>query len=926
MSDRRVRRALEGDTSLLVTRSFPLRDIEILSRAKGGDGRTVVAYAAVFNKPAEIRDSDGHYNERNDPGAFDRTVADRGTRFGVFYNHGKTLQGTPSERASLPLGVPAEPPRPDGTGLLTVSRYAPTPLADEVLELIKAGAITGQSYTGLFLRSDPDRGPYFPDRSGMLPEVTRLEIAMFEYGPTPVPAFEDAAIVGVRNRELLMEGQEPRDGTRPERTTVTITVNHDGTTTARTAGPTSPPQPQQRTGVPVHHTPVIDEPWDASENVSRLPPIKGRADAEKYLKVYAWYDADGPDPDNDGLPDTRDSWKLPHHMVAEDGTPGPANVNAVRDALGRAGQMEPALSAHDEQAVRAHLEAHMADWHKDHPDASGDSGTAAPGQRTGEPPAVPGQPGPPEHPVTTGNSKEGNAMTDRQMTVEERRARIEQIRTRSAELNTQFANVEFPAEAQAEWDTLEAEQGAHERAIENITARENRMTTLRAQAGGTASGYAGVAGIPGSDQGGEPQYRHTTPNGGRGLPFGAPALNKGRPDDLYNVAAARSEARHIDDLGRVYRERARYAIEEATFPGAPRSDAEIKGQLERLLERVDDPATLARNMLLTGGPEYRQAFGKLLISQNPAMLTQGEQRALQMGSPASFQPGSYPVPFQLDPTVILTSNGAVNALRQIARVEQIVGKEWLGVTSPGITVTRSAELTPATDGTPVLSQPGVAPTRVQAFVPFSVEVEQDWNGLMAEIALMMADAKDVEEASSFLTGNGTAPNPQGIMTGITGTAQQVLTAGTAAVAPDDVYALEDAVPPRFRARSVFLSSKTGYNAIRAAFGTLASSAGDVWVRPSQGTPPELLGYASYENSNMTGSLASGSVILIQGDFRQFIIVDRIGMSIELIPHVFATGASSGAPAMPQGERGIYALWRNSSQVLVPNAFRYLQTR
>jgi HK97 family phage major capsid protein len=124
-----------------------------------------------------------------------------------------------------------------------------------------------------------------------------------------------------------------------------------------------------------------------------------------------------------------------------------------------------------------------------------------------------------------------------------------------------------------------------------------------------------------------------------------------------------------------------------------------------------------------------------------------------------------------------------------------------------------------------------------------------------------------------------------------------------------------------------LASKSGYNAIRGAFQTMASTAGDVWVRPSQGTPPELLGYPAYENSNMDG-LISGGKILLMGDFKQFIIVDRIGMSVELVPHVFSTTIPSGggtAQGFPQGERGIFALWRNSSQVLVPSAFRYLQT-
>jgi predicted phage gp36 major capsid-like protein len=71
---------------------------------------------------------------------------------------------------------------------------------------------------------------------------------------------------------------------------------------------------------------------------------------------------------------------------------------------------------------------------------------------------------------------------------------------------------------------------------------------------------------------------------------------------------------------------------------------------------------------------------------------------------------------------------------------------------------------------------------------------------------------------------------------------------------------------------------------------------------------------------MVGSITSGSQVLIQGDYRQFLIVDRVGMGIELVPHLFGP-----TNRYPTGQRGILAIWFNNSQVLVPNAFRLLQT-
>ena len=182
------------------TRAFALEDVQIRS---GGDGRTVEMYAAVFGVPTEIQDQHGHYSEQIGRAAFNKTIADRGTRFGVFYNHGRTLQGTPSERASIPLGSPVEEPRVDARGLVTVTRYNKTKFADDILESIRNGDIRGQSFSGRFIGSDlpTPRGGFRPDqRTGALTLVTRTEIAMTEYGPTPIPAYDEPMLIGVRSK------------------------------------------------------------------------------------------------------------------------------------------------------------------------------------------------------------------------------------------------------------------------------------------------------------------------------------------------------------------------------------------------------------------------------------------------------------------------------------------------------------------------------------------------------------------------------------------------------------------------------------------------------------------------------------------------------------------------------------------------------
>jgi phage head maturation protease len=190
-------------------RDFPLTDLSV--RSGGRDGRIVTAYAAVFNTPAEIHDQDGDYFEEIDPSAFNRAISDaapqgrrKAWRIGVFYNHGKTLAGTPSDRHSMPVGVPLDI-KADGVGVLTETQYHRSDLCEEIVEGLESGAIPGYSFSGMFRRSTPviPRGGVRRDRAGNYPTVRRMESTLREYGPTPFPAYADAGILNMRADQLL---------------------------------------------------------------------------------------------------------------------------------------------------------------------------------------------------------------------------------------------------------------------------------------------------------------------------------------------------------------------------------------------------------------------------------------------------------------------------------------------------------------------------------------------------------------------------------------------------------------------------------------------------------------------------------------------------------------------------------------------------
>jgi HK97 family phage major capsid protein len=83
---------------------------------------------------------------------------------------------------------------------------------------------------------------------------------------------------------------------------------------------------------------------------------------------------------------------------------------------------------------------------------------------------------------------------------------------------------------------------------------------------------------------------------------------------------------------------------------------------------------------------------------------------------------------------------------------------------------------------------------------------------------------------------------------------------------------------------------------------------------------DLLGKGVYEASAQSGTFTTGQLIAVVGDFNYYKIVDRIGMNIELIPHLF--GAAQGQ--LPTGQRGLFAWWRTGAKVLNAAGFKTLK--
>jgi HK97 family phage major capsid protein len=344
--------------------------------------------------------------------------------------------------------------------------------------------------------------------------------------------------------------------------------------------------------------------------------------------------------------------------------------------------------------------------------------------------------------------------------------------------------------------------------------------------------------------------------------------------------------------------------------------------------RHDDPMGLeGRYLSAVGHPDYESAFGKLLQNPEHAHITMTprelesvrrvqkvmSERAVIEGSSGT---GKFGVPVAVDPTILLSSNGAINPIRQLARNFSITTNRWTGV-SGSVTATFAAEMAEVGDGTPTLAQPAVDVQKAHVWVPFSIEVGQDYRGLEQELGRIIADAKDVVEAQVFLDGLAASNQPIGLLatTGALSTTQRVLTNSTANVTIVDAYNLKQALPPRHLPNGTFVLSPTALDMFRRFVG------GGNTTEPAIVESNNLLNRPTQQWSNMVNTTTSGSKVAVFADFpNAYAIVDRIGLSIELVNTVF------GASQRPVGARGVYAYWRTGGGVLVANAARYLEVK
>lgn len=391
-----------------------------------------------------------------------------------------------------------------------------------------------------------------------------------------------------------------------------------------------------------------------------------------------------------------------------------------------------------------------------------------------------------------------------------------------------------------------------------------------------------------------------------------PVIIRKPADSPFDLAAVRQRAAFEGHAG-AYVDAAKRAIDASEYPNLDKAEAQKR--LHQMLGTIDDPQVASDRIIKTGSPAYQRAWAKYVSGVPMALMTSEEQRALSTGSDAN---GGIALPFTLDPTFTLTSSGAANPVRAIARKVQITTKSWKPITTAGVTAAYGSEGGAiSSDSAPSDFAGTETPALpVHALVKFSWEYGDDYGigALQSEVGRLFADAKDVLEATKFINGAGTGANPDeplGVVYGVDADGNSIYLQN--ALDLDALDGLTGDLGERFQANAQILGHRIVFSKIRQ-LGDAGFPANSIYD-PLSST---IYGYPAKVSSAMDSTTTAGDEPLIIGDFNYFVIIDRLGMTSELVPNMV-----DGSGYLT-GQRGIVVRWRNNTYLETVNAFRLLK--
>lgn len=479
----------------------------------------------------------------------------------------------------------------------------------------------------------------------------------------------------------------------------------------------------------------------------------------------------------------------------------------------------------------------------------------------------------------------------------ELRSRIGEIETELRTIHETAGDEPFTEEQQSQWDTLSEERAAKAKEQADLEARLARVGEFAASPANRESGD-GATGAPKS-----PEFMRQID------PFDGSNIRSLRPSELRDkslkVLDMRDYADHLTDRQKTH------------------VDKVLRTRNGNL-----DGAHIARMLLATESDDYRSAFQKLACDGVGAALLTNEEaravaevkeiRAMSIGTDAA---GGFGVPVLIDPTITLTAQGSPNDILRLARVETITNDEWKGVSSQGVSWRFGAEASAATDNSPTLAQPNVKVHKADGYIPYSIEVGMDYPGFASEMQTLLSEGYSELLAEKLTVGAGDGSSePFGIVTALlANTNVKVQLAAASVVAAGDIYGLWDALPIRYRrgTRVAWMSSTDVQNDIRQ-LGTVDPN---FTVNLTEEGIARMFGREYPVNDYMADVPASGTgnqALLALGDWVNYLVAQRAGMSIELVQHVFDVTNNR-----PTGQRAWYAWARVGADSINDLGFRLL---
>ncbi len=393
------------------------------------------------------------------------------------------------------------------------------------------------------------------------------------------------------------------------------------------------------------------------------------------------------------------------------------------------------------------------------------------------------------------------------------------------------------------------------------------------------------------------------------------AAAKARPDLVEPVDGTQIMTRitgdpytNVDVRNRAeMKDRAYEAVDQvAAWEITDKGKSDIAGRLAR------DHGHVARLILATGSDAYKRAFTKAMTGQE-ALYTPEERDAVSRAMSLTDAEGGFAVPFPIDPTLIITGDGTTNPVRSIARIENITSDSWQGVSAGATAFSWDGEVAEVSDDASTFAQPAVPAHLAQGFVPFSIVIGMDYPNFAGDVGKLMAEGKDDLESVAFVTGTG-SDQPTGITVAMTGAGNEVDSATTDVFAIADVYTVFETLGPKYRARGTWLGNIAALSDIRQ-FGTADSFSFSGQLTDAIGG--NILNKPIMEASAMDGVITAlaDNKYLVFGDFSNYVIADRAGFRMELVPHLFAT-----ANNLPDAQRGFYGYWRTGGDSINDAAF------